>query len=489
MTKALRGTLLRATSTAIAVAAGTIGTGHAGDLPPYVVVAGGGGLTTLPGMNSVQSQMATSIDNVCPTIVTNAVTPDQKDLGNICSVMTGSAVVALGQANPLSLPSLPLSVDGIKNALQQINGGGSLITPTSQVGALRNTQTQGVGARLSVLRMRMMGDAAPPDPSQSLQYAMNDGATLRDGGSGLQVAQGAPTETSMWAGKLGLFANLLGQFGDSDPTTHQDGYSFYNVGFLAGGDYQFTPKLAIGLAFGYTYTNTDFDVTPAQAPNQFLHGNLFQGNLYANYYATDALYLDAIASIGGGDNDSQRQIIIPGLPGGADRFATGSFGSRTYGLAVGGGYNIPMGAWTLTPTARLEFHRVESDGFTETGANGLDLTYGNSGQNAFLSFIGGQASYAISTSFGVLTPTAKLQWAHQYNRGQGTVTIAYSNDPSLLSSFTLPGDTPSRDYGDIGIGLAAQFAGNMSGFINYDAIVGISNTSYNSFTAGLRFNF
>jgi len=34
-----------------------------------------------------------------------------------------------------------------------------------------------------------------------------------------------------------------------------------------------------------------------------------------------------------------------------------------------------------------------------------------------------------------------------------------------------------------------QLSGTVSGFINYDAILGINNTTYNSFTAGLRFTF
>ena len=55
--------------------------------------------------------------------------------------------------------------------------------------------------------------------------------------------------------------------------------------------------------------------------------------------------------------------------------------------------------------------------------------------------------------------------------------------------FILPGAQVSRNYLDLGVGLGLQLTGNSSAFINYDAILGINNTTYNSFTAGVRFTF
>jgi outer membrane lipase/esterase len=291
----------------------------------------------------------------------------------------------------------------------------------------------------------------------------------------------------LWHDKLGVFVNVLGQFGSSDTTGIQNGYDFFNTGFVAGADYRVMPQLTVGASLGYTYADTSFNSTPQSPPGQYLHGNLIEGSAYATWYPTDQIYVDGVASIGGGFNNAQRVITVPITPGA--RTATGSFGSHTYGVAVGGGYAIPMEALTLTPTARFEYRRVESDAFTETGASGLDLSYGGSQENAVLTFLGGQAQYAISTSYGVVTPTARFEWAHQYNRGNTAISVAYAGDPTGLSTFTMLGDAPSRNYYDIGIGVALQLAGNWSGFFNYDAILGVSHTSFNSFTAGFRFSF
>ena len=97
----------------------------------------------------------------------------------------------------------------------------------------------------------------------------------------------------------------------------------------------------------------------------------------------------------------------------------------------------------------------------------------------------------MSTPFGALYPFARAHWAHQYSPGNTTVSVAYSNDssPGLFSSFILPGVPTSRNYVDLGVGVTLPFSSNGSAYINYDAILGINNTSYNSFTAGIRFTF
>ena len=448
--------------------------------PPYSALFPGTGLVTLPGMTAAQRTMAQSIDNVCPSL-----TP-RTDLANVCGAMIGSAVRLQGQANPLELPGIPgiTSVQGLEDALTQLNGGAETLTPTNQASQLRNLQGSALASRLSILHLRMMGGAAAGDDSNLL--ALNDGPTANDT-PGILLTQTAPTEVSFWHDKLGVFFNAIGQFGSGDTTSSQNGYDFYNAGFLVGADYRVMPQLTLGASLGYTHSNTDFATSAQSAPGQYLHGDLLEGSLYATWYATDALYVDAIGSIGGGGNDSQRVIAL-GAPIGT-RTATGSFGTQTYGISLGGGYALPFGALTLTPTARMEYRRIQSDSFSENGANGLDLTYGRSSEDAVLSFAGGQVQYAISTDFGVVIPTGRFEWAHQYNNGVTAVGVAYSNDPTGLSAFTLTGDPMSRNYYDLGVGIAVQLANNWSGFVNYDSILGVSHTSFNSFTAGVRLSF
>jgi outer membrane lipase/esterase len=278
-------------------------------------------------------------------------------------------------------------------------------------------------------------------------------------------------------------------------TTSENGYSFNNAGFVTGADYRITPQLIAGLAFGYTQSNTNFDTSALSTSGQSLSGNLFQGNLYATYFPTDAFYLNGIVVIGGGNNDSQRHIVIPSADPAStspvDRIATGTFGSRIEGFTLAGGYSLPFGPLVVTPIARFLYQHTGVDALSEEGAQGANLAFGSSSVNTVLTFLGADAQYTIPTSFGPLYPIGRFHWAHQYSPGNTAVSVAYSNDNTsgLLSSFILPGVPTSRNYVDLGVGLSLQLSGTASAFINYDAILGINNTTYNSFTAGVRFTF
>jgi uncharacterized protein with beta-barrel porin domain len=470
---------------------------HAQTLPPFSVVSGGlPNLTALPGLNGAQQMMAQSINNVCPTINNIAVTPNQADLARLCSAMIGNALVVQGVPNPSATPDLPrnlgLNTSGLQGALQQLNGGAELVVPTSQTSVTQTTQTTrqtgAIEERLSQLRNLTTGTVlAGARPPQAGQIAAL--STLEPDGR-IIVEPGAPLQFASSTGPLGVFVNGLGQFGSRDMTSTVNAFSFNNAGFIAGADYLFTPQLIAGLAFGYTRSSTNFDTSAVSAPGQFLRGDLLQGNLYATYY-NDAFYVNGIGLIGGSNNDSRRHIVLPNtvmdLPG--DRIATGSFGSQVQALSLSGGYSLPFGALILTPTARLLYQHLGVDAFSENGALGADLQFGSTSLNTFLSFLGAEAQYAISTPLGVLSPLARFHWAHQYTADNTAVSVAYSNDPSLLSSFILPGAQASRNYFDLGVGLALQVSRNGSAFINYDSILGLNHTTYNSFTAGIRMTF
>jgi outer membrane autotransporter protein len=229
------------------------------------------------------------------------------------------------------------------------------------------------------------------------------------------------------------------------------------------------------------------------ASGQFLHDNLFEGNVYASYAFTDALYMTAIALVGGGNNNSQRHIVItPGANSTAtpiNSIATGSFGSQVQGVTVSTGYALPFGPLVVTPIVRFFYQHTGVDGFGENAAQGVNLRYSSSRVNTVVSSLGADAQYTISTPYGALYPSARFHWAHQYSPSNTTVSPTFTNDATQLSTLILPGTPTSADYFDLGAGVGLQLSNSRSAFINYDSIFGISHTTYHSFTAGVRFTF
>lgn len=480
---------------ALAVSTIVVPDGQAQNIGPGPVP----GITTLPGTNAAQQAMAQSINTFCPTVSKIADPPTASanvmDLATICSAMIGNALQLQGQPSG-TLGSYGLSQSGLQAALQGLNGGAEVLAATNQASVAQTTQTSRqidtIEKRLKELRngspVTVAANAAPPGAQlASLGSPASDRQIL--------IAQDGPPQFAYSLGPVGVFVNGLGQFGSRDLTTSENGYSFNNAGFVAGADIRVTPQVIAGLAFGYTQSNTNFDTSSISAPGQSLSGNLMQGNLYATYFPTDALYLNGIAVIGGGNNDSRRHIVIPSanptVTPAVDRIASGSFGSRIAGFTVAGGYNFPLAGFIVTPNLRFLYQHTGVDSFSEAGAMGADLQFGSSSVNTVATLLGADAQYPMSTSFGALYPIARFRWAHQYNPGNTSVSVAYSNDPTtgLISSFILPGTPTSKNYFDLGVGISLQLVGGQSVFLNYDSVIGISHVSYNSFTAGVRLMF
>ncbi len=483
--------------------------GHSQPAPPYSVAAsqampglGTTGLITLPQQNGAQQAMAQSINNVCPSITMVASTPNQQNLATICQAMTFNALQVQGQSNPLPLPktSFGLSENQLNGALQQLNGGAELLAPTSQASVAQTTQTDrqttAIEQRLAELRNQTTGAFAA---DSGLQGSVRV-ADLSAPGASTQalLAQNQAPRVAYSIGPFGAFANGFGQFGSRDLTTTENGYSFNNAGFVVGADYRFPLPVVAGLAFGFSQSNTNFDTNIGSPPGQSLSGNLFQGSLYATYSVTPAWYVNAIGWFGGGNNNSRRHIAF-GTNGfdpttgvttiALDETATGNFGSRIAGVTLASGYDFPYGPVIMTPILRFLYQHTGVAAFGEEGAMGANLQYGSSNVNTVASFLGGDAQYPIATSLGYVYPLGRFRWAHQYSPGNTAVSVAYASDPTQLSSFILPGTATSRNYFDLGVEASLQFSPTSSAFISYDAILGISHTSFNSFSAGIRVLF
>jgi outer membrane autotransporter protein len=435
-----------------------------------------------PGQNLAQQKMAQAINNFCVGGGQAAATTiPQVSLGNIlCSGLSGNA--------------FGLSQPQMNAALEALNGGAELLVPVDQPSLLETTQpsqqTGVIEARLSRQREWMLASAATDRelPGSGQIAALNP----PDSDGLIQLAQNQAPEVTYTYGPFGAYATGLGQFGSRDLTTSENGYSFNNAGFVAGADYRFLPRMVAGLAFGYTATNTSFDTSAVSSPGQFLQDNTFTGNVYATAAFTDALYMNVIAQVGGGSTNSQRRIVIPSNTNlmSVDQTATGSFGTQTQGVNVSSGYTLPFGPLVVTPTVRFSYQHTGVDGFSEN-APSVNLRYNSSSINTVLSALGADAQYTMRTPFGLLYPMARAYWWHQYSPSNTSIPLAFVNDatPTVLSNLILPGIPTSANYVDLGVGVGVQLSRSGSAFINYDSILGISHTSYNSFIAGVRLAF
>lgn len=288
---------------------------------------------------------------------------------------------------------------------------------------------------------------------------------------------------------------LLGNvsFGDQDSTVEIDGFSFSSYTITAAADYRVLDNLIVGVAFGFSHLSTDFDVTLNSSPNQYLNNDSCYLSAYSTYYLPKEFYVDGIISFAHNDFNSRRVIDIPSPTGSrqpiTNRAASADYGGTQFGFSLGGGRDWSFDTLTINTSARLGYSRTDIDSYTENPAAGWELAFDSQIIESLTTRLAVQASYAISTNFGVLLPYVKASWAHEFmNDGDG-IGFRYANDPTNLSEFTIIPVGPDRNYFPLGAGVSTTFPNGWAAFLDYESTVGIKDFTSHLVTVGLRKEF
>jgi hypothetical protein len=98
-----------------------------------------------------------------------------------------------------------------------------------------------------------------------------------------------------------------------------------------------------------------------------------------------------------------------------------------------------------------------------------------------------EATYAFSLAWGVVIPTVRAEWEHEYSARRRIPTGRLLDDPSVVVPART--DEPDRDYFNLGAGVSAQFRSRTAAFASYEAVVGRTNFVDHRFTVGIRQEF
>jgi len=307
--------------------------------------------------------------------------------------------------------------------------------------------------------------------------------------------------------RLGVFANGTFTGGDKDATSREAGFDFKTFGATLGADYRFTNNFVLGVTFNYLSTDIDFDQstfisTPAGGG---IDTRSFGFSIYGTYYVSNQFYVDGIVNFGWNHYDIDRRIIyaipttdrtgalIPGATTTVNQTARGDTNSAQYSFSVGAGYDFNVQGFTITPFVRLEYIRLDIDGYREAINNtangfGLALAFDDQDVDSFISVLGGQASYAISTGIGVLLPQVRAEWRHEFKNDARTITSRFINDPTR-TPVVLATDDPDRNFFNLGASLSATFRGGVAAFVSYETVVGLAEVASHSVVGGIRLEF
>ncbi len=431
----------------------------------------------MQGIANTQPQSATAavIGTICPKGI---VAPRlQED----CDAMVGAALTPEG-SNLNEEASMALGQVTTDQAATPVNASQTSVAAQNRNVASRiSALQQGVRMGLSAggLSFHLDGETLPAG-----QLAEDWMRQLANSGGGA-----AGSDSIFTSGRLGVFINGNVSLGDRDRTSNQEGFDFQTNGITLGADYRFTDQLALGAAIGYMNNNTDLD-----ASGGGLDADGYNLSLYGTFFQNSGLYLDGVASFGRNNYDQRRNIRYNIDSVSVDQTASSDFDGDQWSASFGGGYSFSRGALAFGPTAQIEYVNSDVDGYEETMSNpnadggGWATAIEDQEVDSFTLQLGGDLSYAISQSWGVLLPQVHAEWVHEFEDDAQNVVGHYILDPSN-TAFSLNTDSPDSDYFNVRLGVSAQFAQGRSAYLYYRKLLGYRDLDVDSFSAGVRLEF
>jgi outer membrane autotransporter protein len=294
----------------------------------------------------------------------------------------------------------------------------------------------------------------------------------------LSQSSGTPS-ASPWS----LFGQARWTKFDHNATAQERGFSGDTRGVRLGADYRYSDRLLLGGVFGYDRTDSDFDNTEGNTDT-----DSYSLSAYANVNVSDRLYLEGVLSVGHNDYSLRRNVIFTPVQTNIPFSTSGDTQGRQYSASVGGGYDVPMGAFTVTPYARLNFIHTSVDSFAETGASGFEMRVDKTGTDSLTSVIGVRGSYAISVDWGVIVPQARFEYEHEFRDNAHTMLTSFVQD-SRGTRFGVTGDAPDPNYFNIGLGVAFLLPNGVFPFVDYEGLAKYKNLDRHTFVVGLRLEF
>lgn len=250
----------------------------------------------------------------------------------------------------------------------------------------------------------------------------------------------------------GIWAKGYGSYLDQGTRKGIQGYNAWNAGTAIGLDHLFSDVFTLGVSGGYAYGHVN-----SAANNGKTNIDSAQGTIYAGYQGADKPYfIDAAGSFAWNWYKGSRDITV----GAINRTADADYDGQQYGLYLDGGYKFKLGkTLELAPLASIQWNHLRLAGYTETGADSLNLSVNRQSYNILQSGLGASISSKMKNKWGSFSPELHVKWLYDFINDAMAVTSTYTGGGA---SFDSKGVRPARNSANIGGKLSLDFKNDIS---------------------------
>ena len=280
---------------------------------------------------------------------------------------------------------------------------------------------------------------------------------------GLSSGDGFMATKDFWIKGVGSFAKQ----GDINNVS---GYSANTGGLAMGVDKEFSPSSNAGafLAFANGNISSNSSVAPSS-----IKANTYLVGAYGDYKLTNALTWNYQADVGLTNNNETRNINFMGWT------ANGNYNSTNAHVGTGIKDVMPLDDKTrFIPSARIDYTSINSNGYSESGANALNLNVNSQTYNQLVTSANLRLDRDIAEK---LTVSANIGAGYNPLNNNVQITSAFQGGGT---SFVTNGLNVSPWLYNAGIGITGQIAKDMTLNVRYDAQ--FSPTSYTNQVIGAK---
>jgi uncharacterized protein with beta-barrel porin domain len=271
-----------------------------------------------------------------------------------------------------------------------------------------------------------------------------------------------------------VWGQLLARSGERAPKTDAANFDYELKGLQAGVDYAISDATRVGVTASRVDGDTFFAVGTARNDLDMTSLGVYAAHTQGPWI------VNAGAAYGDGAVNATRlngyvdplALVIGNLAARADLDATSVFGDVSY--------DLPAGAWSLQPTARLSYAHIKVDALTEQVGTGLDVQAGES------SSVRADAGLRAVRTTGPVRVSAAAFWSYDLKDTDRNATARLIALPG--SDFTIVGRTEKRGWLQTQAGVSFDFTPSLTGTIAWTGILN-DRLGGHSATAGLSYRW
>ncbi|MEP1442921.1 MAG: hypothetical protein ABJK39_07915 [Hyphomicrobiales bacterium] len=436
-------------------------------LDPTVVVNGGDG-------NDVTLQLV-------PTATQSAISPSRINVASIAVTPNQAAIAAafdstpdtnsdiqtlLNELTPLTFAQARTAVNSLSGethaSTQFATGSAGLFVGDSFNNAL-NGFALGDQARANA------GNKQTASAIQALALAPGETAS-RSYAADLVLSEKAAKQDRGYVFGRGLFRQS-----NIDADANGGATETQNRGFVAGGGINFNERFAAGVGVGYLRTDIDVNSLNSESETDAIVANIHARYKQNNYDLTGNLGY-TFSNI-----ETERRVAV----GAFNQTARANYDADTVFGSAEAGYTTVLNQFAFRPFVGGAFSFTSTDGFTETGAGGVNLVTASSDNTLGQFTAGVSASTQFNIGPALVVPRIEVAYDQLLGDVTPATTAAFQAGGASFSSV---GATPGRSRGRISAGFAAVLSARVNSFIEYQGVFS-SNDRTHAVRSGLRVKF